>query len=314
MSKHKIDFARDGHAYAEPEQTLLEASLAAGIPLYHVCGGQGKCSTCRVVVNGGAEHLTAPTERERELRARLHLPDNVRLACQTRATGGPVRLNRILRDDSDLDLYVGEHAARPGRRIGEERDLVLLFLDIRNFTPFIERHLAFDVIHIVRKLFNLFQDIVERHAGRIVETAGDGIYAAFGFDCGLDAASRAAVDASFAILQEVEDLNAAYFVVHFEHTIEVGIGIHRGRVIMGNIRLGDADHLVIMGYPVNIAARLQDATKQLNNNFLVSRQVYAAVADRGLHHAAATVELKGVKAPFEVVLLGNSYTYLDAPT
>ena len=307
MEKHLIEFAREGCVYVSEDETLLEASLAADIPLYHVCGGKGKCSTCRVVVNAGAEYLTPPNQREQELRERLHLPDNVRLACQTCTTGGPVRLNRIFRDDTDLDLYIGPSAGPSSRRIGEERDLVLMFLDIRNFTPFIERHLAFDVIHIIRKLFTLFQHLIGQHHGRIIETAGDGIYAAFGFESDLPAAARSAVSACFAISREVRNLNATYFGVHFNHTVEIGMGVHQGRVVMGSIRIGEADHLVIMGYPVNIAARLQDATKRLNNNLIVSEAVFADVADPALPHKRTQIALKGVSGDFGVVLLGVGY-------
>src|SRR5688572_17724033 len=59
-----------------------------------------------------------------------------------------------------------------------EKDMALFFLDIRNFTPLVEKHQALDVIHIVKKLFSTFQNIIRIHHGRIIETSGDGFYAA----------------------------------------------------------------------------------------------------------------------------------------
>ena len=306
MKKYHVDFDKEGQAQAAPDQNLLEASLAAGIPLYHVCGGKGRCSTCRVLIHEGDEHLSPPEARELSLQRRMRLPNRVRLACQTRVTGGPVRLSRILKDESDIGLYIGPFAGSTDRRIGEERELVLLFLDIRNFTPFIERNLAFDVIHIIRKLFTVFEDCIMRQEGRIIETAGDGLYAAFGFDAGPEVAAPAAVEAARAMLHELDELNATYFREHFNHTVQIGIGIHLGRVIMGDIRIGNSDHVVIMGYPVNIAARLQDATKSLDNNFVISEELYSFAKDEE-GHPRATANLKGVSERFPVRLLGTSY-------
>ncbi len=311
MQKHLIEFTKEGCVEVSAEENLLDASLAAGIPLYHVCGGKGKCSTCRVLVHEGAEHLSPTSEREASLSERMHFPPNVRLACQARATGGPVRLSRILRDESDIGLYVGPFAGSSTQQIGEESDLVLLFLDIRNFTPFIERHLAFDVIHIIRKLFTIFQEVIERHDGRIIETAGDGIYAAFGFSSDRPAAATAAVKASFGILNQLDQLNEDYFRVHFNHTIAIGIGIHLGRVIMGGIRIGGNEHLLIMGYPVNIAARLQDATKRLNNSLVVSGELFSYLDPSLWEATPAEIELKGVPGDFPVVLLGKPYPAPD---
>ncbi|HEX5170325.1 MAG TPA: adenylate/guanylate cyclase domain-containing protein, partial [Cyclobacteriaceae bacterium] len=63
-----------------------------------------------------------------------------------------------------------------------EKEMALFFLDIRNFTKLAEKHQATDVIHIVKKLFSKFQNIIRVYHGRIIETSGDGFYAAFGFD------------------------------------------------------------------------------------------------------------------------------------
>ncbi|WP_116106215.1 adenylate/guanylate cyclase domain-containing protein [Lewinella sp. IMCC34191] len=317
MPTHLIEFTKEGSVQASTDESVLEASLAAGIPLYHACGAKGKCSTCRVLIHEGADHLTPPTDPELALGERMHFPPNVRLACQTRVTGGPVRLSRILRDESDMSLYVGPFAGAATQQIGEERELTLLFLDIRNFTPLIERYLAFDVIHIIRKLFTTFQEVIEEHAGRIVETAGDGIYAAFGFESDLASGAAAAVKASFAILERLREMNDSYFRVHFNHRVQIGIGIHLGNVIMGGIRVAGSDHLLIMGYPVNIAARLQDATKQLNNNLVVSAELFSYLDQTAYAHTEDSVDLKGVSGSFRVILLGTAYlraSHLENPS
>jgi adenylate cyclase len=188
-----------------------------------------------------------------------------------------------------------------------EREMALFFLDIRNFTPLVEKHQAADVIHIVKKLFSAFQNIIRIHRGRIIETTGDGFYAAFGFDQDTKEAVHAAVLAGMAILKTLEDLNARSFEKKLHQRIDVGIGVHVGRVATGSIHLGSTDHFVVMGYPVNVASRLQSATKELNNNFIVSAAVYKVLTNLQLNSAPVTVNLKGVTAPCELYLIGNGY-------
>lgn len=188
-----------------------------------------------------------------------------------------------------------------------EKEMALFFLDIRNFTPLVEKHQAADVIHIVKKLFSTFQNIIRIHHGQIIETSGDGFYAAFGFDRDTTEAVNAAVKAGMAILETLENLNTRSFEKNLRQRIDVGIGVHVGKVATGNLHLGSKDHFVVMGYPVNVASRLQSATKELNNNFIVSAAVYKVLTNPRLNSAPVTVNLKGVTDPCELYLIGNRY-------
>lgn len=305
--RYFVEFTQEGCVYVSDKQSLLDASLEAGVPLYHVCGGKAKCSTCRVLVLQGSEWLSPVNERERALKHQMNFPPNVRLACQTFTTGGPVRLSRILKDASDIGLYVGSSAGEATQQIGEEKELALLFLDIRNFTPFIEQNLAFDVIHIIRKLFINCQNIIEGNAGQIIETMGDGLYATFGFTGTTIEAANAAVQSSLSILQDLDILNKEYYQPNFNHNIEEGIGIHIGKVITGSIRLGKQDRFIAMGYAVNIAARLQGLTKKLNNSLIVSDEVFAYLHKKPENHSTTTSDLKGVTGICQVHLIGKPF-------
>jgi len=189
-----------------------------------------------------------------------------------------------------------------------EKEMALFFLDIRDFTPLTEKHEAFDVIHIVKKLFSTFQNIIRIYHGRIIETSGDGFYAAFGFDRKVTQAVNAAVQAGMAILETLENLNAQSFEKNLHQRIDVGIGVHVGKVATGNLQLGSKDHLVVMGYAVNVASRLQSATKELNNNFIVSSAVYRMLNNQHAGNVPVSVNLKGVTGSCEVHLIGKSYT------
>ncbi|NUM68037.1 (2Fe-2S)-binding protein [candidate division KSB1 bacterium] len=76
---HTVEFVNERTLEIQPGQTLLETSLDAGLPHYHVCGGNARCSTCRVLVESGSEFLTPPTPAELALSAKMGFPPKVRL-------------------------------------------------------------------------------------------------------------------------------------------------------------------------------------------------------------------------------------------
>jgi adenylate cyclase len=216
-------------------------------------------------------------------------------------------LRRIIQDETDIGLYVGSAAGASTQQMGEEKELVLFFLDIRDFTPFVETHLAFDVIHIIRKLFAVLQDIIEGNGGKIIETAGDGLYAAFGYNADKGKSGLSAVQSAFSIIDSLESLNETYFQPHFDFNLAVGIGIHVVKVINGSVRIGSDDHMVVIGFPVNVAARLQNATKELNNNLLVSKEVYELLSNTSIASTPSSVFVKGISEPLTVYPLGKPY-------
>jgi adenylate cyclase len=307
MKYFEVAFTSDKNIRIQEDQSLLDASIAADIPHFHVCGGNARCSTCRVLVLAGKELLTPPNEKEILLKEQMHFSDNIRLACQTYVNGNGVRLTRIIRDESDIALYVGATAADFTENIGIEKKVVLCFIDIRSFTHFVETHLPFDIIHIMRKLFNCFHAIIEKNNGKIIETTGDGLYAVFGLDKSIGQSADAAVRSGYDILKSLEQLNNEYFSKHFGQKIEIGIGVHAGIVVAGNVRLGNEKHLLVMGYPVNVASRLQNATKELNNNFIISTEAFKLTGAPMSDHPSGIIQLKGIAEPVSIHLLGSPY-------
>lgn len=279
----------------------------ADIPHYHACGGNAKCSTCRILIIEGAEHLTPINSKEAALRRKLPFPHDVRLACQAFVTGPQVKLHRIIRDEADIGFYISEDTKDDLVNIGEEREMALFFLDIRNFTHFMVNYLAFDVIHVMRRLFTLFRNCIERHNGQIIETAGDGFYAVFGFKTNMQLAANEACQAAFTIQHELNYFNDQYLSKHFLHSFEVGIGIHVGRVIIGNVGIGVNNNLTVMGLPVNIASRIQNVTKQVNSSIVISAETYQLLFEKpeAIHKE---MQLKGIKNKVRVYLLGKPYS------
>ena len=305
----KIEMINEKIFEIAKNQTILQASLEANIPHYHACGGNAKCSTCRVIVHEGEENLSPQNEAELALRNKKQFADNVRLACQTKVVNGIVKLQRIIKDEADLDLYVYGDSVDATQSIGSEQELALFFLDIRNFTPFIEEHLPFDVIHIIRRLMKLFSDIINLHDGRVVEYEGDGLYAIFGLEDKITTAITNAEKAGQTIIKQVKKLNVDYIEEFFDSKIEIGIGLHAGKVIVGVKGVDDKTSLTAMGFPVNVASRLETATKELNNNFIISDYAYNYLKWDDQDAVKKQILLKGVREPFNVRLIGQPFEY-----
>lgn len=303
----KIEFVGEKIIDIEKGQSVLDASLKAGIPHFHACGGNAKCSTCRILVLEGLENLAPENKKEALLRKNLFFPAKIRLACQTTVESGPVKIERIIKDETDFSLFLDKNSPKTGnQQLGEERELALFFLDIRNFTPFIETYLPFDVIHIMRRLFFIFHNVIQKLNGEIIETAGDELYAVFGLRTTTREAADNALQASRQIAKELDAFNETYLKKYFFIAFEVGIGIHLGKVIVGNIRIGHKNNMSVMGLAVNVASRLQASTRELNNSIVVSESLLRHSSSE-TYGETREVRLKGIHDKVVVYLLGEPF-------
>ncbi len=289
-------------------EMLLDACLNAGIAHLHACGSQAKCSTCRILIREGAENLSPPTHEEADLARRQKFPPEIRLACQAKVIGGPIRLHRLVRDKLDLELMCCHESISSAKSLGCEKELALFFLDIREFTPFAESQLPFDVIHILNRFHRMIQKTIEEHNGTVVEVAGDGLYAVFGLECPMCNAVADGVKAGHAVLENLETFNDTYLDPYFNHRLRVGIGIHSGNVIYGKLGIGVDGALSVIGHPVNLAARVESATKTVNNDFLVTEAAFSRLNDPPLEIEKTDILLKGVTNPTTVRFFGSPYS------
>jgi adenylate cyclase len=266
--------------------SVLEASLRYNVPHASVCGGRARCSTCRIRVIGDCSALPAPSAREAFVLNRVGASDpSIRLACQ-------------LRPEADLSFFqlfmphtmsANAHATQP-HRIGQERYLVSMFVDMRGSTKLAENQLPFDTVFIVNRFLGAVSQAVIECGGQPNQFVGDGQLALFGLTTNPQTACRQALRAAAMIAVNVDELNQ--FLSHdLREPIRFGIGIHGGEVIIGDI--GYRDHMVFtaLGDAVNVAARLQDMTKTLACEAIVSEEVRvtAGVADDALPQQQVTI-------------------------
>lgn len=278
------------------ETTILEASLDSGIPHVHVCGGKARCSTCRVVVVAGLERVAPRQGAEEKIAARLNFAPHVRLACQTKVSGD-VTVRRTVLDTLDIQL---SNQLGPGLKLGplgEEKHLAILFADIGDYTAFAESLPAYDVIHALRRYFITMGRVIDTHGGRINDYVGDGIMALFGVDERPDPVYRA-VRAGMEMLWEVDSLNP-YLQAMYRRKFRIRVGIHYGPVVVGTIGMAGMEKMAVIGDPVNVAERIEDANKQTGTSMLISdaalREVFGRVR---LKATFPDVALKGKRTRF----------------
>jgi adenylate cyclase len=246
--------------------SILEASRWASIPHASVCGGRGRCSTCRVRVERGLEQLPAPSEAERRVLARVGAAPDVRLACQSRPQR-EVAVTPLL-----APSVAAADALDPDVRQGRERELAVLFADLRGFTRMAEHKLPYDVVFFLNRYFETVGTAITRAGGITNQFTGDGVMALFGVDDGPAAGCRQALAAARAMVEGMAALNAE-LAGDLPAPLRIGIGVHVGPAVVGRMGWGESFYLTAVGDTVHVAARLEQATKDHDAELVISEEV-----------------------------------------
>lgn len=285
-----IRYAFGPEIRAERGMTLLEMSRAGGVQHTSLCGGKGRCTTCRVVVDEGGEHLPPPELPEARSLERVKAPANMRLACQIRPQA-PLTVTRLFRPDGRKGRA---HASQ-----GSEQQLAVLFLDMRGFTARTAGQLPYDVVFLLNRFFDAIVPAITGAGGTVDKYLGDGLLALFEAPSPARSAA-AALDAAAAIGDALQDFNAQ-LNADGEPEVRIGIGVHLGELVLGEI--GSAAHAprTIIGGSVNTASRLEAKTKELGVELLVSARVLEAAGYDSSHLPLETFRLRGVSRPLEAL-------------
>jgi adenylate cyclase len=250
--------------------SVLEASRMAGIIHASVCGGRGRCSTCRIKVVGPQQALPVPGPDEVKVLKRVGAAPDVRLACQLRPHGD-LRVTPLLPGTAQAR----DGFQRPGYLQGAEREITILFADLRAFTRLSETRLPYDLVFLLNRYFAEMGHAVEAAGGRIDKFIGDGVMALFGLDSDVAAGCREALIAARDMAERMQILNDA--LVHdIPEPLRIGIGIHTGPAIVGEMGYGTAVSVTAVGDAVNTASRIESLTKTYACELVVSE----AVVDR----------------------------------
>jgi adenylate cyclase len=247
--------------------SVLEASRMAGIPHASVCGGRGRCSTCRIKVEGPTDAVPPPSSEETKVLHRVGAGPDVRLACQLRPLGD-LRVTPLL----PATAQAPDGFRRPGYLQGAEREIAILFGDIRAFTQLSEHKLPYDLVFLLNRYFAEMGHAVEAAGGHIDKFIGDGVMALFGLDSGVEAGCREALAAAKNMSERMEALNHA--LAHdIPEPLRIGIGIHTGPAIVGEMGYGSAVTVTAVGDSVNTASRMEALTKTYGCELVISEDV-----------------------------------------
>ena len=249
--------------------TILEIAKRNKIPHVSACGGNGDCTTCRLLILEGVENCSPETEKEKILIDKAHTMKGFRLACQTTIKGN-ITARRLVLDSDDIKDITFD-------RQGETKEIAILFSDIRGFTPFSEKLTPYDVIFILNRYFKRMVNVVENNSGRIDNYIGDGLVAIFGINNEENAAEYA-VKSALEMCDEIDDMKP-YLKTMYGKDFDIGIGIHWGKAVIGNIGSGESKRFTAIGDAMNFASRVESANKQFKSRVLISDDLYHKIKD-----------------------------------
>ncbi|PSH68266.1 adenylate/guanylate cyclase domain-containing protein [Phyllobacterium brassicacearum] len=279
--------------------SVLEASRLGGIPHYAVCGGKGRCSTCRVQVVEGSATLPPPESIERSTLIRIGADPGVRLACQLHPISN-ISVVPLLVPAVEGIVPVGSQQVKPGR----EQEIAILFCDIRSFTMLTEERLPYDIVFLLNRYFAIVGQAVERSGGRLDKFIGDGAMALFGLNSSPEEGCRHALKAAAVIIKEIDRLNEE-LAAELPIPIRVAIGIHSGPAIVGAMGYGSVKNLTAIGDTVNVASRLESVAKELDATVVVSEPtIVRAGSDTGKLESRE-IAIRGRAEPLRVYIVSG---------
>jgi adenylate cyclase len=256
---------------------VLEASRTARIPHASICGGRGRCTTCRVRVLRGVETLPPVGHSEGLALSRLRAGPNVRLACQLRPHADIAVLPLLPAD------VTADDPSRTREAASMERFVAILFVDIRRSTALFEKRLPYDAVFLLNHYFDAVAGAVVDAGGMPSQFIGDGLMAIFGMHTQPHEACAQALAAARLMRERLDAMNRA-LAGDLAEPIEIGVGIHAGEAILGEIGYKDRYVLTAIGDAVHVASRLQDACKDYACTLVVSQAVIdTARLDLGAH-------------------------------
>jgi adenylate cyclase len=180
------------------------------------------------------------------------------------------------------------------------RHVAIMFVDFRNFTAAARLRAPQEVVDRLDGVFAVLVDILDRHHGIVNKFLGDGFLALFGAPIADPDAARCAVAAAREMLEAMARDNAGH-----EWPLQVGIGIHMGDVVAGNVGSPRRKEYTVIGDTVNFAARLETLNKEFGSQLLISAAVREALGEAcGDAVSLGAVPIKGYDEPQTVWKLG----------
>lgn len=280
--------------------TLLEMSRLRGVPHASLCGGRGRCTTCRVVIEEGGDDLPPPSEAEAASLAAVNAGTGTRLACQVKPQA-PMQVFRVYMPN-------GKRKSRAHARQGEEKELALLFLDMRGFTARTTGQLPYDVVFLLNRFFDAIVPPINAAGGTVDKYLGDGFLAVFE-TADAESSARAALRAIEGISQALAQFNER-LDAEGQPPVAIGIGAHLGNVVLGEIGAAGQAPRTLIGDTVNTASRLEGVTKEHKVQAFVSAPVLDAAGLTVPVSDMIELTLRGLNTPLPALAIKDAHDLL----
>jgi adenylate cyclase len=267
-----------------PGATVLETLRENGIAHASICGGRGRCTTCRIQVTHGLNTLPDPEPVEAKALARIEAAPGTRLACQIRPTAD-ISVRPLLA----ADALAADGTVRGGLE-GSERLITVMFIDLRGSTTMGEAKMPYDVLFILNQFYREMNLALAETSGHYSQFTGDGLMALYGLNTRDPKTGAAqALRGAREMLARLEQLNHR-LQAELSGPLRIGIGIHHSVAIVGAMGPPRSQIISAIGDTVNTCARLESLTKEYDCTLILSRRAAeAAGLDLGkenLHEVA----------------------------
>jgi adenylate cyclase len=181
---------------------------------------------------------------------------------------------------------------------GEEREITILFSDLRGFTTLSERLSGQQVVALLNEVDEELVEAVFEHGGTLDKYLGDGLMAYFGAPIAMPDHATRAVRCALAMRRRLEELNRRR-AARGESALHIGVGVHTGVAVLGDVGARRRREYTAIGDAVNVAARVQQATKSEGVAILVSAETVRQAGTAMAFAPAGVLDLPGRTQPLE---------------
>lgn len=299
----------------EPDLSLLDLSIANKIPHTRECGGNARCTTCRIRILDGLHHVSPRTPAEAAMARERRWDDSTRLACQVRVTGH-VEIERVVQNAAQISALQTEILNTDAP---EERELAILHCRLYRTRDQANAQLPLDVLHLANAVFRELGEPVIMNDGVVYPKSSDSFLAVFGIRSVPPRQScLAAVRAALGMANATPELGQRVSE-SFGEQLHFGLALHFGSVVLGLVGHPSQQQVAALGQAPDEAQRFNDSVDLTSTRLAVSKVVLSklgdTVLDLGDELAVAEttqiqphrfIELRGFAEPDGILLVQNS--------